>query len=125
MSIFDIFKKSVPPDAVSADRRNTPLSSANQARERLLIVVTEDRNRRRQDAQKSLITVMENEVYLLVQKYFKISKEDMQIKLSQQDDKDILELNIDIHGKEMLDANTVNASKESDSDLPKPPTKHE
>lgn len=127
MSIFDFFKKPVPSDISATTRVNAetaPISSANHAKNRLQIIIKEDRNHYRQAAQKSLIAVMEKEIYLLVQKYIKISKEDMEVKLSQQDDKDVLELNIDIHGKEILDTKIVNSQTEQNSPL-QPPKNHE
>ena len=88
MSLFDFFKKS---------RHN----SAATAKERLQIIVAHQRN---QSSQPQFLETMKQEILEVVKKYFAIDLADISADISRKGETEMLELNINLHNKEIPQA---------------------
>lgn len=66
-------------------------NSANLAKERLKLIVSEEKNNK--SVSKSL-PIIEHEIAQVLNKYIKVQKNDINLRLHQQYENDILELNV-------------------------------
>ena len=85
MSLFDFFKK---------NRHN----SAAPAKERLQSIVAHQRN---QSSQPQFLETMKQEILEVVKKYFAIDLDDISADISREGETEMLELNINLHNKEI------------------------
>ena len=85
MSLFAFFKK---------NRHN----SAATAKERLQIIVAHQRN---QSSQPQFLETMKQEILEVVKKYFAIDLDDISADISREGETEMLELNINLHNKEI------------------------
>ena len=80
MSLFDLFNF------------KTPKSSADLAKERLRIIVESNSDSRKVPKIKE----MQNEIFNVIAKYYKIPKDDVSIQIDQQQGRTVLELSVNI-----------------------------
>ena len=78
MGLMDLFKKRKP-------------ASAAVAKERLLILVAQERAQR---GGPDYLPVMQREILEVIRKYVQINNEDVQVRLDKDGDQDVLELNV-------------------------------
>ncbi len=78
MGLMDLFKKRKP-------------ASAAVAKERLLILVAQERAQR---GGPDYLPVMQREILEVIRKYVQIENEDVQVRLDKDGDQDVLELNV-------------------------------
>ena len=78
MGLMDLFKKRKP-------------ASAAVAKERLLILVAQERAQR---GGPDYLPVMQREILEVIRKYVRINNEDVQVRLDKDGDQDVLELNV-------------------------------
>ena len=84
MSLFDIFRKREP-------------SSAEIAKERLQIIVAHSgRGGERKSASPDFLPQLQKDILEVVQRYFPISEEQIDVSLQTKDDCEVLDLNITI-----------------------------
>ena len=89
MSLFDF------------SRKNRPQPSAATAKERLQIIVA---HRRSQGSQPQFLETMKQEILEVVKKYFAIDLDDISADISREGETEMLELNINLHNKEIPQA---------------------
>lgn len=78
MGLMDLFRKRKP-------------ASAAVAKERLLILVAQERAQR---GGPDYLPVMQREILEVIRKYVQINNEDVQVRLDKDGDQDVLELNV-------------------------------
>ena len=97
MSLFNLFKKNRP-------------SSASIAKERLQIIVA---HRRSQGSQPQFLETMKQEILEVVKKYFAVDLEDISADFSRKGETEMLELNINLHNKEIPQAAPASSGDEN------------
>ena len=97
MSLFDFFRK---------NRHN----SAATANERLQIIVAHQRN---QSSQPQFLETMKQEILEVVKKYFAIDLDDIKADISHEGETEMLELNINLHNKEIPQAAPASSGDEN------------
>ncbi|MCC5863873.1 MAG: cell division topological specificity factor MinE [Wenzhouxiangella sp.] len=78
MGLMDLFRKRKP-------------ASAAVAKERLLILVAQERAQR---GGPDYLPLMQREILEVIRKYVQINNEDVQVRLDKDGDQDVLELNV-------------------------------
>ena len=73
-------------------------NSAATAKERLQIIVAHQRN---QSSQPQFLETMKQEILEVVKKYFAIDLDDISADISREGETEMLELNINLHNKEI------------------------